>query len=200
MRRHIGALLVLASAMLACMTITPKPSAPRLPTAFVVTVGRAAAPAGTMPAISPAPGEQPALPTATNSEVENRLRVEISTSSDWTDLEILNPEIVREASIAAAEGAFTNQSAAPELIAMNQTLANAEAGKTITLDVELLVDAASAGEELEMILQKGDIGVATLRFYKVSDARDVLIQEVTHDFPEGGPTGLNELAFSIPLE
>ena len=83
---------------------------------------------------------------------------------------------------------------------MNQTLANAEAGKTITLQVELRVDAAANADALDMILQKGDIGVATLRFFRESDGGDVLVKEITHDFPPGGPTGLNELAFSVPLE
>jgi hypothetical protein len=199
MRRRIGALLALASATLACMTAAPKPSAPRLPTAFVVTVGQVVPPTSTIAAIKPTPVASPMPSTAGNREAEYRLRVEISTSSDWTNLEILNPEVVRDASIAAAHGAFTNHTAAPELIAMNQALANAEAGKTITLQVELRIDAAANADALDMILQKGDIGVATLKFYGESEAGDALIQEVTHDFPPGGPTGLNELAFSIPL-
>ncbi|MCJ7432309.1 MAG: hypothetical protein MUO77_02355, partial [Anaerolineales bacterium] len=127
------------------------------------------------------------------------LKLEISTGSDWTNLEILNSEIVRDARITATDGAFTNHTAAPDLIAMNQTLANAEAGKTLTLQVDLWIDANAKADKLDMILKKGDIGLATLRFYRQPDAGDVLIQEITHDFPEGGPTGLNALPFSIPL-
>ena len=187
MRRQILGLLMLLSASLACMTAAPKQTAPRLPTAIVVTEGIAAPPSSTIAA-------------ASDGETVFPLRIEISTSSDWTNLEIQNSYIVSDARIAATEGVFTNHTAAPDLVAMNQTLANAEAGKTITLQVELRVDAAANADALDMILQKGDIGVATLRFFRESDGGDVLVKEITHDFPPGGPTGLNELAFSVPLE
>jgi hypothetical protein len=200
MRRQILGLLTLLLTTLACMTAAPKPSAPKLPTAIVVTEGPAPSPISTIAPTRPTLGQSPAAPMESASETALPLRLEISTSSDWTNLEIQNSDIVSDARIAATEGVFTNHTAAPELVAMNQTLANAEAGKTITLQVELRVDAAANADALDMILQKGDIGVATLRFYRESDGGDVLIQEISHDFPAGGPTGLNELAFSIPLK
>lgn len=193
-------LLALGSTALACMSTVPMTSAPRLPTAFVVTVSGVSPPTASMRAMSPTPNVQPALPPATRPATKSVMRVHISTSSDWTNLTILNSEVVPEATITSTDGVFTNHTAAPELIAMNQTLESAEAGKTITLQVKLQVDATSGADKLDMILQKGDIGVATLRFYRESDAGDVLVRELTHDFPAGGPTGLNELAFSVPLK
>jgi len=189
---------VLLSATLACIQAAPKTPERRgltLPTAFVVTAARFTPPPSTHEAVNPNLSAVAVLPVTTESEY--RLRVEISTSSDWTNLEILNSEIVREAKITAAVGTFTNHTAAPDLIAMNQTLENAQAGKTITLGVDLSIQATANADELEMILKKGDIGLATLRFYRLSDAGEVLIQEITHDFPEGGPSGLNDLSFSI---
>ena len=193
-------LSMLLCATLACMSTAPTPSPARLPTAFVVTMGQVVPPAATMTATIPTPIASPTPSTAGNSGADHRLRVEISTSSDWTNLEILNPDAVRDARITSTDGVFTNHTAAPELVAMNQTLANAAAGKTITLQVELRIDAGASADKLDMVLGKGDIGVATLRFYKETVDGDVLVKEIAHDFPPGGPTGLNELAFSVPLE
>ena len=125
------------------------------------------------------------------------LKLEITSGADWTNLEILNSEIVRRIEITAVDGTFTNHSAAPNLIAMNQTLGNAQAGKTITLHVDLIIDANT--DTLEMILKKGSIGLATLRFYKLSAVGNTLIQDVTHYLVNGDTSGLNALPFSIPL-
>ena len=140
------------------------------------------------------------LPSTSPMESEYRMKVDISTSSDWTNLEILNSEVVKDAKITITDGEFTNHTAAPNLIAMNQTLANAKAGKIVRLQVGLWIDANAKADKLDMVLQKGDIGLVILKFYKQTGAVDALIQEITHDFPVGGPTGLNELSFSIPLK
>lgn len=200
MRRYIFYLFILLSAAMACMSTQPELNVPKLPTAFVVTQGPNIPPAATIQVIDPSPEALPISPTDVTVETEYRLRIQITTSSDWTNLEILNSEIVRDAKITAETGSFTNHTAAPDFIAMNQLLDNAFAGKTIMLQVDLLINANAGADKLDMILQKGDIGLATLRFYRPSDGGDVLIQEISHDVPEGGPTGLNELSFSISLK
>jgi hypothetical protein len=70
----------------------------------------------------------------------------------------------------------------------------------VTAHVELYLDAAAGADTLEMILKKGSIGLVTLRFYKQSDAGDVLIQEIDHDLVDGETGKFNALQFSIPLE
>ena len=196
-RRNKFILIVLLFATLACMAVATEMPA-QLPTVIAVTVARATLPASTSKADYSTPGGLPASPTTTKSEYQ--LRVEITTGADWTNLEILNPEIVREAIITATDGAFTNHTAAPDLIAMNQTLENAQAGKTITLQVDLYIEAGPNADELEMVLQKGSIGLATLRFYEHSSTGDTLIKEVTHYLVEDDTSGLNALPFSIPFK
>lgn len=127
------------------------------------------------------------------------LKLEINTGADWTNLEILNPEIVHKVEITAAEGEFTNRSAAANIIAMNQTLENARAGKTITLHVEIYIDETAVGDQLKMKLQKGSIGWATLKFYQRSNGADTLIREVSHYLVNGDTSGMNPLLFSVPL-
>jgi hypothetical protein len=196
-RRNKFFLIVLLFATLACMAIaTEVPT--QLPTVIVVTVAHITSPPSTSEAVYSVPSELPVFPTITESECQ--LRVEISTGSDWTNLEILNSEIVRAAIITAPDGEFTNHTAAPDLIAMNQTLENAKAGKTIKLQVDLYIDASANADKLEMILKKGSIGLATLRFYEHSSTGDTLIKEITHYLVEGDTSGLNALPFSIPLK
>ena len=128
------------------------------------------------------------------------LKLEIISGADWTSLEILNSEILRRTEITSVEGAFTNYSAAPDFIAMNQSLGDAQAGRTITLQVDLVIDTTVDTDKLEVIFKKGNLNTATLRFYKVENGGKVLIQEVSHSLTSGDGSGQNPLRFSVPLD
>ena len=127
------------------------------------------------------------------------LKLEIISGADWISLEILNPEILRRAEITSVDGALTNYSAAPDFIAMNQSLADAQAGRTITLKVDLVINATVDADKLEMVLKKGSLNIAKLIFYKVENGGQVLIQEVSHSLTSDDSSGQNPLRFSIPL-
>jgi hypothetical protein len=127
------------------------------------------------------------------------LKVEIITGADWTNLEILNPEVVRRAEITNAEGDITNRSASPSLIVLNQPWENAKNGKTITCLIELDLDGASTENQLRITLKKGSIGWASVKFYQRLNGEEIFLKEIKHFLTEGDSSGLNPLSFSIPI-
>jgi hypothetical protein len=77
-----------------------------------------------------------------------------------------------------------------------EPLEDAQAGKTITAQVEILLDPAVEFETLELILKQGSIGTANLQFYKVPDVVETTIQEINHYVTNDG-TGTNPPEISL---
>ena len=129
------------------------------------------------------------------------LNLEITSGADWTSLEILNPEVIRKVEISSVDGPLTNYSATPNFISMNQLLADARAGRRITLQVNFVIDGTFEANKMEMILKKGSINNTVLKFYRVVDGvRQVLIQEIDHSLTRNDNSGENPMQFSIPLD
>jgi hypothetical protein len=81
-----------------------------------------------------------------------------------------------------------------------EPLEDAQAGKTITTQVEILLDPVVKFETFELILKQGSIGNANLRFYTVPDVVEYTIQEINHyDTNDGTGTNPPEISLSFYL-
>jgi hypothetical protein len=128
-----------------------------------------------------------------------QLQLEFTTGANWNLLEIVNPEVVHSIEVKSTDGDITRFSATANAIDLNQTLEDAQAGKNISAHVEILLDPHAGFETLDMILNKGSIGMAWLRFYTVSDGVENTILEVQHALTNDG-SGRNPLEISLPLD
>jgi len=127
-----------------------------------------------------------------------QLQLVFTTGANWNTLEISNPGVIYAIEVVSTDGDLTRFSANANGIDLNQTLEDAQAGKTISVHVEILLNPDAGFDTLEMILKKGSIGTATLRFFTVSDGVETTIQEVRHALTNDG-TGTNPREISLPL-
>lgn len=106
--------------------------------------------------------------------------LEFTTGGDWNSLTFLNPDVIYNIRVLSTKGEFTNLSVTPSVIMMNQSLEDARAGKQVTMVAEVYLNPAAGFDTLEILLEKGSIGTATLRFYTMVDGVETTVLEVNH--------------------
>ncbi|MEW5872548.1 MAG: endo-1,3-alpha-glucanase family glycosylhydrolase [Chloroflexota bacterium] len=128
------------------------------------------------------------------------LRIEYSTSSDWSTLEVLNAETILSARLAALEGSPSAYEAQPRHLSLNQTLESAEVGHVVGMSVDYAF-AAQAGEQgVDFLLQKGALYGSTVRIYALAAGEKKLIKQVSHQKVVKADPGLNPLRFSLDAQ
>jgi hypothetical protein len=127
------------------------------------------------------------------------LQLEFTTGANWNLLEFVNPGVIHSIEVISTEGDITRVSATVNAIDLNQSLENAQAGKNISIHVEILLDPDAGFDTLEMLLKKGSIGMAWLRFYTTSGGIENTIYEVEHALTYDG-SGTNPKEVSLPLD
>lgn len=108
------------------------------------------------------------------------------------------PEAIYDINVLSTDGEITNFSATPDAIMLNQSLEDARAGKNVSMVVEIFVDPAAGFDSLEIRLEKGSIGTATLRFYTITDEEETTVLEVSHSLTNDG-SGRNPYQISFPF-
>ncbi len=190
MRRAVVSLMALSLLLAACQpsatTTPPTPTTPA-PTAVVVPT-----PAPTR--TSPPPTATPPAPGAFY-----HLRLEYSTTSDWTTLELLNPEHVLTARLSRTDGSPLAADAGITEWFLSQTLQAAEAGEQVRLWVDLALDPRAAGTTLDFRLKKGDLNGSVVRVSVVSGGEAQVLDEIQHTGVVPNSGGLNPITFSVDL-
>src|SRR5512140_1406982 len=127
----------------------------------------------------------------------HRLRLEYTTTSDWTTLDVLNPADILSSRLMETLGQPTRASAGLPQLALNQPLDSARGGATVGVLVDLAVAPEAAGEPLRFLLQKGAVGGSVVRLWLVKESSLDPIESVEHlkVVPDSG--GKNPLEFSI---
>ncbi len=129
----------------------------------------------------------------------HRLRIDYTTTSDWTTLELRNPDGILSSRLISTLGNPTRSSAGSTLMGLNQPLAAAQAGERVGLTVDLAVTPDSAAQPLEFLLKKGSIGGSLVRLSLVDGDQVRAIEEVRHDGSVAGSGGQNPKEFAISL-
>lgn len=129
-----------------------------------------------------------------------RLRIEFSTTSDWSTLELLNPSGILTARAMSSYGDPVNLETGVPRLALNQPLEAAEEGHSVGVTMDYALDAAAIGQPLEFRLQKGALNGSQVRLLWVSGDDAELIRAVDHRIIVKSDPGLNPLTFSVELE
>lgn len=124
-----------------------------------------------------------------------RVRIEYSTTSDWTTLEIENPEQVLSLRRMSRRGSPTRASVQTERLALNQPLADAQAGQEVGMTVDYALAPAALNEPWRFVLKKGAVRGSVVRVLYGAQ----VITEVKHAVVVPGDPGYNTLRFSVDL-
>jgi uncharacterized protein (TIGR03437 family) len=127
-----------------------------------------------------------------------RLRIEYSTTSDWTTLQLRNPASVYTVRLVSTENQPALADANVERLALNQSLSAAQAGQRVGMTVDYALAAEAIGQPLLFRLEKGSLNGSIVRVSVVTALGPGLLREVSHQGVVGSD-GRNPLEFSIDL-
>jgi len=134
-----------------------------------------------------------------------RIRLRLTTSSDWSDIE-LQGFLVRAVTVIEPEGLPDDWFVTSEQIHVVQPAAAAQGDTEIQLTIDVSLDRRALSEGFLTRVQKGYIGASTLRIFALTDETASLIDELTIEGPVDGavsamlsPEALQE-AFPLLVE
>lgn len=128
-----------------------------------------------------------------------RIRVEFVTTSDWTTLSVVDTENILTMITTDFRGNATQREAGIEKLVLTQSLAEAEAGKIVSLDVDYALAPESIDVPFQIHVEKGDLGNSTVSVYAVIDNQQQLIQDFKHPGRVQNSAGRNPKDFSVDL-
>ncbi len=112
------------------------------------------------PTATPRPSPVPDLHTTSSDVSFRRVRIEITTTSDWTRVEFVAPgELLTYG--ASTGGRFEGTASGGTAYVVLQPIADANAGRSASGTVDLAVDPSAA--QLDLTVTKGGIGASTVR-------------------------------------
>ena len=126
------------------------------------------------------------------------LRVDLSTTSDWTTLDFVDADIVLAAEVVEVEGSPTGYGAALSGLTLNQPLQAAESGQQVGISVRLLVRADAAATELHLLLQRGSLNASRVRIFQDLGPTQTLLLDQAHSRIVG-TEGRNPVELTVDL-
>lgn len=213
-RKTAGAAIIVIALLAGCAAPAPRPAAtptqatvapavtPVLPTE-VGTAMPSDTPTSAPPATAtPRPTNTPtATPTPRPPLTVSfyRLRIEYSTTSDWTDLYLGDPDNILTVRLMGTRGNPAHIAAEISHLALDQPLSAAEAGQSVGMIVDYVLAPAALDQPLAFLLQKGALNGSRVRIVSIVGDDQQLIREINHDIVVETDTGLNPLRFSVDL-
>lgn len=148
-------------------------------------------------AIASPPPTSTSLPTGTVAYYH--IRIEYSTTSDWSTLDLLTTEHILAMRVITIVGEQINPETNVGHLALNQTLESAQTGRGISMKVDYAIAPEALNQTLEFHLQKGGMNGSTVRLFQIIEGKEKLIQIIDHRGTVQKDPGLNPLDFSIDL-
>lgn len=167
---------------------TPKSAAVAFPTAVINATG-----SPTNVVLTKVP---PSPPPNTDSI---HLRIEFQTSSDWSDLNFLNPETILEVNLSSDEGDLSEYKITPERVSISQVQANAENGNLVGITFDLHLDPEALTYPQFLLLERGELNSSRLKIYYVHNDEPILLQEIIHTRMVLDQLGRNPHTFTLDL-
>jgi predicted amidohydrolase YtcJ len=148
------------------------------------------------PTLSP---PTPPPPSPIPTQLTNyTLRIEFTSSADWADLKILNPDHILSADLESVRGNPSKYNVTPAGLAIDQSLSAAKNGDIVGLTVDYVLDSTANEQPLYLQLQRGSINECAARIYRLVGDDYQLVLEVENQ-GERGTDGKNTLDFSLDL-
>jgi len=127
------------------------------------------------------------------------LRVEFQTTSDWSDLSILSPEIIRGVNLLFVEGDPLDYELTPERVSISQPSALSEKGNKIGVTYDLQLDPRAHDNPQFVLIERGDLNTSMVKIYHVHNDELFLLQEIIHNRMVLDQLGRNPYNFVLDL-
>lgn len=127
------------------------------------------------------------------------LRIEYSSTSDWSTLDLSMAENVLAVKNVEVQGSPTYREAGAGRLALNQPLAESEAGKRVGIVLEYAVMPGALDQTLEVLAKKGDLGGITINIYNMANGQPDLIQSINHTGIVPNSGGVNQRTYKVDL-
>jgi len=123
------------------------------------------------------------VPTRTNTPTPTPklyiLRLEFSTTSDWSRLIVLDSDIILDTRLVGKLGDLTDFSYSETGLGIKQTPEDAQALKEVSITVDFFIYDNTPKKSISFLLQKGGINDSDVRFYNVFNGEKyMLLDEV----------------------
>jgi hypothetical protein len=124
------------------------------------------------------------------------IRVQITTSADWTTFSSLSGGVWNEPVLVSASPESTNASIDTSLFALNQSLDRAKSGKQVAMVVDVVLSEIQAGQPLTFEIKRGSIGMTTVTLMNFNRAAPVKVKTIYWAGLDN--SGLNPMQFTVP--
>ncbi len=128
-----------------------------------------------------------------------RLRIELITSSDWTTLELLNPDNVLTIRQMNTLWAPVNSATEFATLYLSQPISAAETSTRIAMTADYAITPQALEQPLNFLLQKGALNSSTVRIYNLVGDTVSLLLEVDHQNLVVDNPDTNPREFSLDL-
>ena len=133
----------------------------------------------------------------------HRMRIKITTTSDWTTLEVLengarvNPAWIRPERVSASDSVSTAALEAGDRFLLTQPLAEANTGKEVEMTWDVKLTNLSPADDLVLQIDRGNIGKTQVTIYNYLGETPVEVKTIEWDQVT---TGRNSFQIAIPSE
>lgn len=127
-----------------------------------------------------------------------RARIKISTTSDWTTLDIMDGGAwIRPERVTASDSATTAGMEAGDRLLLTQSLADATSGKEVEMTWDILLTNLVADQDFILQIDRGNIGKTQVTIYNYIGSTPVEVKTFEWDQVT---TGRNSFQIMIPFE
>jgi hypothetical protein len=127
-----------------------------------------------------------------------RARIQMTTTSDWTTLNVVNGGAWnRPERVSASDSATTAGMEAGDRFLLTQSLADANAGKEVEMTWDILLTGLVAGQDLILQIDRGNIGKTQVTIFNYLDEAPIEVKSFEWDQITGGR---NSHQITIPAE
>jgi hypothetical protein len=157
-----------------------------------------AAPTATLPLLPILPAARgtaaPAVPVSFY-----RLRVELTTTSDWTSLEVTTPDAILAARLISTSGTPKIARVNPSELYLSQAQEAAKAGTPVGVVADLALAVPLTSNSLPLVIRRGGIPATTLHISLEQGGKSMPLLDVTHNTRVATDSATNALPVTMNL-
>ena len=109
-----------------------------------------------------------------------RLRVTFSSSSDWANLIVLNPDILLSIRVQTVEGKTTSVETQLDRLSVAQTVSQAELGNRVGIIADYALDAGALDQPLRLALSTGAMNSTRVNVAVMDDGTPTSLNNIFH--------------------
>ena len=119
--------------------------------------------------------------TAPTPAGASRIRIQITTSSDWTTVDLKRGGTLANPGLVSVSPEAVNLGANGNHLSIGQPIARANSGLNVELVVDVYLSGLQAGIPLQIDIEKGAIGLTTVKLFKYVQDAPVLLNTLTQN-------------------